>query len=117
MSKEIVRIYYNPHCSKCRETALLVSESGYATELVEYLVTPPDKEELQSLLIKLGMKPLELIRKGEAVFKQHYAGRELSDDEWLDAMVAHPMLIERPIVVRGSKAVVARPPESVLALL
>jgi arsenate reductase len=117
MSKETIRIYYNPRCSKCRETVALVSERGYTTELIEYLITPPGKEELRSLLIKLGMKPLELIRKGEEIFKQNYAGRTLSDEEWLDAMLAHPLLIERPIVVRGNKAVVARPPEKVLALL
>jgi len=117
MSKETIRIYYNPRCSKCRETAALVSERGYATELVEYLVTPPGKEELRSLLAKLGMKPLQLVRTGEAVFKQNYAGRTLSDEEWLDALAAHPLLIERPIVVRGDRAVVARPPEQVLGLL
>ncbi len=117
MNKETIRIYYNPRCSKCRETAALVSERGYTTELIEYLVTPPGKEEIRSLLAKLGMKPLELIRKGEAEYKQHYAGRNLSDEEWLEAMVAYPVLIERPVVVRGNKAVVARPPEKVLALL
>ena len=117
MSKESIRIYYNPRCSKCRETVVLVSERGYITELAEYLVTPPGKEELRNLLQKLGMKPLELVRKDEEAFKQHYAGRTLSDEEWLDALVAHPVLIERPIVVRGSKAVIARPPEKVLDLL
>jgi arsenate reductase (glutaredoxin) len=117
MSKETIRIYYNPRCSKCRETVALVSERDYDTELVEYLVTPPSKEELRSLLQKLGMKPHELVRRGEEAFKQHYAGRTLSDEEWLDALVAYPILIERPIVVRGSKAVIARPPEKVLALL
>ena len=117
MSKEAIRIYYNPRCSKCRETIALVSERGYITDLVEYIVTRPGKEELRNLLLKLGMKPLELVRKGEEVFKQHYAGRTLSDEEWLDALAAHPVLIERPIVVRGNKAVIARPPEKVLALL
>ena len=117
MSKESIRIYYNPRCSKCRETVALVSERGYAADLIEYLVTPPGKEELRSLLQKLGMKPGELVRKGEEIFKQHYAGRTHSDEEWLDALVAHPVLIERPIVVRGSKAVIARPPEKVLDLL
>jgi arsenate reductase len=117
MSKETIRIYYNPRCSKCRETAALVSERGYATELVEYLVTPPGKEELRDLLAKLGMTPQELIRKGEEVCKLNYAGRTLSDEEWLEALVAHPVLIERPIVVRGDRAVIARPAEKVLALL
>lgn len=117
MTKETIRIYYNPRCSKCRDTVALVTERGYATELIEYLVTPPGKEELRQLLQQLGMKPLELIRQGEEVFKQNYTGRTLSDEEWLEAMLAHPVLIERPVVVRGNKAVVARPPEKVLALL
>lgn len=117
MSKETIRIYYNPRCSKCRETAALVSEHGYTTALVEYLVTPPGKEELRGLLAKLGMKPLQLIRTGEEVFKQNYAGRTLSDDEWLDALVRHPLLMERPIVMRGDRAVVARPPQKALELL
>jgi arsenate reductase len=117
MSKKTIRIYYNPRCSKCRATVALVAERGYAAELVEYLFTPPGKEELRGLLHKLGMQPLELVRTGEEVFKQHYAGRTLSAEEWLDALVAHPILIERPIVVRGDKAVVARPPEKALNLL
>jgi len=117
MKKETITIYYNPRCSKCRNTVALVQEQGYNTELIEYLVTPLSKIELQSLLKKLGMKPHELIRTGEAIFKEQYAGRTLSDDEWLDAIVAHPVLMERPVVVRGNKAVIARPPENVLPLL
>ncbi len=113
---ETVRIYYNPRCSKCRATVALVAERGYAIELVEYLLTPPTKEELRGLLHKLGMKPFALVRTGEEAY-QRYAGRTLDDEEWLDALAAHPVLIERPIVVRGDKAVVARPPEKVLALL
>ena len=116
-NKEIIRIYYNPRCSKCRDAAALLSERGYETELIRYLDTPLAKEELRDLLKKLGMKPLELIRTGESIFKEKYAGHTLSDDEWLNAMLAHPVLIERPIVVRGNKAVVARPPEKALALL
>jgi len=117
MNKETIRIYYNPHCSKCRDTVALVRERGYTAELIEYLATPLSKTGLRDLLKKLDMKPLELIRKGEEIFKQNYAGCSLSDDEWLDAMVAHPVLMERPVVVRGNKAVIARPPENVLALL
>lgn len=117
MDKETIRIYYNPRCSKCRETAALVSAHGYATELIQYLVTPPGKEELRGLLAKLGMTPLALVRQGEEAFKQNYAGRSLSDEEWLEAMVAHPVLIERPIVVRGGRAVVARPAQKAIALL
>ena len=117
MNKETIRIYYNPRCSKCREAAALASEHGYTTELIEYLKSPPTKEELLDLLARLDMKPLELVRKGEDIYQQNYSGRSLSDEEWLEAMVAHPVLIERPIVVRGDRAVVARPPEKVLTLL
>lgn len=117
MIKETIRIFYNPRCSKCRDTAALVSERGYDTELVRYLDTPPSREELRSLLTRLGMKPVELVRKSEEIYKQNFAGRTLNDEEWLDALVTHPALIERPIVVRGNRAVVARPPEKVLELL
>ena len=117
MNKETITIYFNPRCSKCREAEALVTERGYNSELIKYLDTPPSKVELSSLLHKLGMKPLELIRKGEAIFKQHFAGRTLSDDEWLDALVAYPVLMERPVVVRGNKAVVARPAEKALEIL
>jgi len=117
MNQETIRIYYNPRCSKCRDTATLVSDHAYHIELIEYIKTPPSREELRSLLGKLGMKPPELVRKGEDTYKQNYANRTLSDEEWLDVLLTHPVLIERPIVVRGNKAVVARPPEKVLELL
>lgn len=114
---DTIRIYYNPRCSKCRAALALIEERGYNAEVVEYLKTPPSKEELRSLLKKLGMQPVEIVRKGEDIFKEQYAHRTLSAEEWLDALVTHPILIERPIVVRGNKAVVARPPEKALALL
>ena len=117
MSTAPIRIYHNPRCSKSRSACALIAENGIAAEVVEYLQTPPSKEELRALLKKLGMKPGELVRQGEVEFKAHYAGRVLTDEEWLDAMVTHPILIERPIVVCGDKAVVARPPERVLELL
>lgn len=112
-----IRIYHNPRCSKCRETCALIAERGYTAEVVEYLKTPPSKEELRALLKKLGRQPEEIVRKGEDVFKEQYAHRTLSSEEWLNALAAHPILIERPIVVRGNKAVLARPPEKVLELL
>lgn len=117
MSTAPLRIYHNPRCSKSRSACALIAENGIAAEVVEYLKTPPSKEELRALLKKLGMKPAELVRQGEEEFKGHYAGRTLADEEWLDAMVAYPILIERPIAVCGDKAVVARPPERVLELL
>jgi arsenate reductase (glutaredoxin) len=117
MEKTALRIYHNARCSKSRAACELVASKGLAAEIVNYLETPPDKEELRRLLAKLGMPPAELVRKGESVFKENYAGRELSDEEWLEALVAHPILIERPIVVCGEKAVIGRPTEKVLELL
>lgn len=116
MSHETIRIYHNPRCSKSRSACALIAEKGLAAEVVEYLKTPPSREELRALLNKLGMKPSEIVRSGEAVFKERYAGRTLTEEEWLDALVENPVLIERPIVVSGDKAVVARPPEKVLEL-
>jgi arsenate reductase (glutaredoxin) len=110
-------IYHNPKCSKSRSACALIAENGLAAEVVEYLKTPPSREELRALLMKLDLKPGELVRQGEDVFKERYAGRSLSDEEWLDALVAYPILIERPIVVCGDKAVLARPAEKLLELL
>ena len=85
--------------------------------MVEYLKTPPREAELKAILKKLGLSPLQVIRKGEKIFKEEYKGKELSDDEWIAAMAANPILIERPIVVAGNKAVLGRPPENVNELL
>ena len=112
-----VRIYHNQRCSKSRATCQLIAERGVTAEIIDYLATPPSREDLRTLLKMLGMRPSELLRRGEAVFKEIYAGRSLSDEESLDALVAHPILIERPIVVRGDRAVLGRSPERVLELL
>ena len=112
-----VTIFHNPRCSKSRETLGLLQDRNVEPEIVEYLKTPPTKEELRLLLGKLGMKPEQLVRKGEQAYKEKYAGRTLTDEQWLDALAKDPILIERPIVVKGGKAVIGRPPENVLALL
>ncbi|CAL94684.1 arsenate reductase (glutaredoxin) [Azoarcus olearius] len=111
-----VRIYHNPRCGKSRSACALIAERGVDAEVVEYLKHPLGRDELRALLDKLGLKPQDLIRRGEAVFKEHFAGKALDDEEWIDAMVAYPILMERPIVVRGERAVVARPPERVAEL-
>jgi arsenate reductase len=117
MSNLPLRIYHNARCSKSRAACELVAARGVHAEHIDYLKTPPDKEELRHLLQLLGIKPEALVRKSEAVFKTQYAGRTLSDEEWLEALASHPILIERPIVVRGDKAVIGRPTEKVLELL
>lgn len=114
-----VKIYHNPRCSKSRQTLQLLQENGVEPEVVEYLKTPPNSEELTRILTMLGMAPRELMRKGEAVYKDEgLADEGLTDEDLIQAMVDHPILIERPIVVvDDSRAAVGRPPESVLAVL
>ena len=109
-------IYHNPRCRKSRETLALLEENGIQVDVVEYLKDVPSAKELKGLLKKLSMKPEQLLRKGEAIFKEQFKGRTLTDDEWIEAMIAYPKLIERPIVVQGNKAALGRPPEQVLDL-
>ncbi len=113
----MTKIYHNNRCSKSRCTFDILEEQGEQFEVIEYLKNPPNMDEIKELLTMLGMKPLELIRKGEAIFKENYKGKNLSDQEWIAAMVAHPILIERPIVVKNGKAIIGRPPEGVLDIL
>ena len=110
-------IYHNPKCTKSRATLALLQEHGVEPRVVEYLKTPPTATELKAIVAKLGIEPEQLVRKGEEVFKARYAGKVLTDAQWIDAMVKHPILIERPIVVSGARAVIGRPPENVLPLL
>lgn len=110
-------IYHNPKCSKSRATLALLEERGADAVVVEYLKTPPTAAELTALVAKLGIAPEQLVRKGEDVYKQRYAGKTLSAEQWIAAMVRHPVLIERPIVVVGDRAVLGRPPENVERLL
>lgn len=110
-------IYHNPRCSKSRGALALLEEHGVAPEVVRYLDEPPTREELVALLAKLGMQASQLVRMGEEVCKTEYAGKDMSEDDWLNAMLTHPVLIERPIIVAGERAVIGRPPERVLELL
>lgn len=113
-----VTIYHNPRCSKSRQTLQLLQEHGVEPEIVLYLEQPPSAKQLQELLKKLGIGPRQLLRKGEAEYKDNgLDAATLSDTQLIAAMVAHPKLIERPIVVKGARAVLGRPPENVLALL
>lgn len=113
----MITIYHNPRCRKSRETLALIQESGEDFEIVEYLKSPLGKEELKVLLNKLQMQPEELLRKGEAIWKEEYKGKTLEEDEILQAMAEHPKLMERPVVVKGKTAVLGRPPENVRRLL
>jgi len=110
-------IYPNPRCWKSRAALALLQERNVPLRIVEYLKTPPSRDELAALRKLLGVPPHEWIRKSEAEFKAAGLGAHSNETELLDAMAKHPVLIERPIVVRGKRAVVGRPPERVLELV
>jgi len=113
----MLTIYHNPRCSKSRETLALLRSRGVEPRVVEYLQNPPDAATLAAIVRKLDIAPAALVRKGEDLYKAKYAGKSLSDAEWIEAMVKDPILIQRPIVVAGSRAAIGRPPENVLPLL
>lgn len=114
----MLTIYHNPRCSKSRAALALLEERGESPRVIEYLKTPPDAKELKAILKALGKAPRELIRKGEAVYKDlGLADPALTDAALIEAMVENPILIERPIVVNGEKAALGRPPEAVLEIL
>ena len=111
-----VTIYHNPRCSKSRQTLELLQQHGIEPTIIKYLETPPSQAELSSLLNKLDISPRQLMRTKEAVYKE--LKKDESDDEvLLTSMVNNPKLIERPIVVKGEKAVLGRPPENALELI
>lgn len=114
----MVKIYHNPRCSKSRATMKLLEEKGIAPTVIEYLKTPPDAKTLDSFLKKLGMEPRDLMRKGEAPYKElNLKDESKSRGELIQAMVNNPILIERPIVVNGNRVALGRPPENVLEIL
>jgi len=113
-----VKIFHNPRCSKSRQTLELLKENGIAPLIIEYLKTPPSKKELQTVLNLLNLQPRDLMRKNEAEYKENNLDNNaLTADQLIDAMITHPKLIERPIVLNGSQARIGRPPESVLEIL
>lgn len=114
---QTVTLYHNPSCSKSRETLALIQASGITPRVIEYLKTPPSEVELAAIVHKLGIAPAELVRTGERLFKEKYSGKVLSDVEWIKALAADPVLMQRPIVVRGDVAVIGRPAENVKRLL
>ena len=113
----MTQIFHNPRCSKSRSTLAILEENKEEIEIVEYLKSSPSEEDIKNILSMLGLAPLQLIRKGEAIYKSDFKGKDLSDGEWIQAMVEHPILIERPIVIKNGKAMIGRPPESVISIL
>ncbi len=111
-----IQIYHNPRCSKSRATLALLEANGHDPEVIEYLKTPPDTRTIRELVEKLGMKSHELLRKGESEY-QSLRLQDSTDEQVVDAIVKHPILLQRPIVVAGDRAAIGRPPEAVLDIL
>ncbi|RAJ07082.1 arsenate reductase (glutaredoxin) [Arenibacter echinorum] len=113
----MIKIYHNPRCGKSREGLAILENSGNDFEIIKYLENVPTKKELEAILKVLGIIPMELVRTNEAIWKEKFKGKSMTDDEVIAAMIAFPKLIERPIVIKDNKGVVGRPPEKIKALL
>tara|TARA_B100000809_G_scaffold164326_2_gene161684 strand:- start:3037 stop:3381 length:345 start_codon:yes stop_codon:yes gene_type:complete len=112
----MIRIYHNSRCSKSRETLDLLKSSELDFEIVEYLKEKLTKNQIQVLINKLGLKPLELVRKTEAIWKENFKNKVLTNNEIVEILSKNPKLIERPIVESNNKAIIGRPPENVFSL-
>jgi len=112
-----MKIYHNPRCTKSRQGLTLLQNAGVDLEIIEYLKNPLTKDELKDILQKLGIPASELIRKNEAIWKEQFKNKDLTEAELIDAMIAFPKLIERPIVVNGNTAVIGRPTEVISTIL
>ncbi|MFK7757769.1 MAG: arsenate reductase (glutaredoxin) [Flavobacteriales bacterium] len=110
-------IYHNPRCMKSRQTLALLREHKIEPEINEYLKQVPTKDELKMILAKLNLNVKDIIRTGEQVYKTKFKGMNFTDEEWITILTEQPKLIERPIVTKGNKAVIGRPPENVLELI
>jgi arsenate reductase len=113
----MIQIYHNQRCGKSRNCLLLLEESNNEFEIINYLVTPPTAAELASLLQKLNLTPIELVRQKESVWIENFKGKTLTENEIIQAMVENPILIERPIVVNGDQAIIGRDPDKVIPFI
>ena len=113
----MIKIYHNNRCSKSRCGLQILEESGKAFEVVKYLDDILTGKEISDIIKLLNIAPIDLVRKNEAIWKEEYKGKKLSDDDIIKAMVKNPKLIERPIIINGNKAVVGRPPEKILSII
>lgn len=113
----MIQIYHNPRCGKSRNCLAFIEQTKQEYEIIPYLTETPTFNELKELLRKLNLKPIELIRIKEKIWIENYKGKELSDDQIIQAMIENPILIERPIVVKDGKAIIGRDPDLVAAFL
>jgi len=109
----MIKIYHNNRCRKSREGLQLLSDSGKEFSIINYLDNPLSHEELKNIIKMLDIKPIQLVRKNESIWKENYKNKDLTDDDIIAAMVENPKLIERPIVINNSKAVIGRPIENI----
>lgn len=113
----MIKIYHNPRCRKSREGLAILENSGKEFEVVKYLDAIPSEKELTEIIDLLNISPIQLVRKTEKIWKENYKGKELTDSQIIKAMLENPKLIERPIVINNKKAVIGRPPESILEII
>lgn len=113
----MIQIYHNSRCGKSRECLVFLKNSGQKHEIIKYLEDVPTFEELKGIIKKLDIKPMELVRRKEKIWMENFKDKPLTDDEIIQAMISNPILIERPIVVNGDKAVIARPLEKAETIL
>jgi arsenate reductase (glutaredoxin) len=108
----MIQIYHNPRCQKSRTALEYIESTGEKVEVIEYLKTPPTVKELTAVLALLKVKPLDIVRKKEALYIEKYKDKSLTDAQWIKVLVENPILIERPILISGKKAAIARDAES-----
>jgi len=113
----MIKIYHNPRCSKSRQGLALLEDSGKKFEIVKYLNTPINTNELTDVIKKLAIKPIDLVRKNESIWKENYKGKTLSNNAIISILIEHPKLIERPIVINNDKAVIGRPTELINTII
>ena len=113
----MITIYHKTNCSTSLKARSILIDSGVKFETIEYLKTPPTQKEIKALLGMLGMKAEDIVRKKESLFKEKFANKKLTEEQWIKVLSENPILIERPIIVKGNKAIIGRPPEKVLEFL
>ena len=115
--KNKLTVWHKSNCSKSCEVMSALKKEGVKPDVFEYLVTPPTEEELKAVLKKLGIPEEALVRKKEKIYKEKFEGKKMTDEKWIKAMVKHPVLIERPILIKGNKAIIGRPTEKIFEFI
>lgn len=115
--KSMLTIWHNNRCSKSRDSLCLIQENHKDVTIFEYLKNPPTSSQIREVLKKLHISAFELVRKGEEIYKTEFKNKNFSEEEWISILTQHPVLIERPIVIKGDKAVIGRPIDKVKELL